>query len=309
MRVYLAGIENPQWALCAAAVSARFTLSTALNAGTVKESMEMQRRIGWTSEDPILDSGLFSFMFGGEAKKVAEATLQTQDDFARYTRGYLQLAQEMAWPGPIVEVDAQRLAIGPEGVAKLRKEIETKLWDPDRMIFVWHTPDGIEGLRAMVGRFSYIGLGCPELRKVYGKGTTHHTVVMNLIREIRAEARRKKVPMPRIHLLGNTEPKLMETTLAFSCDSTSWITGRYGHALIFDGKGITAVHRESKAFHDLLARFMESHPNLPTDPSAKRRDGGRFWNRYYLLHAASAWAYAQYQEWIDARYQWIGDAP
>ena len=168
-----------------------------------------------------MDSGLFSLMFGSD-----KGTLSTFDAFRSYALKYLEDVNSWGWKHAIVECDVQKL-LGVKETEKLRDEI----FRPSgrEVIYVWHLPEGEDGLRRLARNEKRIALSVPELRNVYGTGSNKlKTALIRLLAIIKDEGN------PRVHLLGNTQSSLV-TLPADSGDSTSWLAGgRYGTGYTYD---------------------------------------------------------------------------
>lgn len=170
--------------------------------------------------DWIMDSGLFSFMFGGR-----KGELRTFEDYRLYAIKYLKMLDEWGWKHRAVECDVQRV-LGVDECNALRDEIFRS--SGRDIIYVWHLPEGEEGLSALAAREKHIALSIPELRSVLGSGLKTEQAVTHLLGVIRRSGN------PRVHLLGNTELRLVRMP-AESGDSSSWIYGeRYDIHFYFD---------------------------------------------------------------------------
>lgn len=152
--------------------------------------------------------------------------------------------------------------------------------------------------------------GDPELRHIASGGTTVgqpkivNRMCNDLIRRVHKACGDKP---PRIHLLGCTVQGLMETSLAWSCDSTSWLSGiRFGNGYIWTNrKGLEAVGVRSPRFQRFREQACDMHPDA-ADFARKQNNPD-----YYLNCLACAHAYALYQRWLDSRYSSVkmrGDA-
>jgi len=260
---------------------------------------DLLRVMGDGPESLIMDSGVYSFMFGSE-----QGTLDpTYEAYRDYTRRYLDDLAKWEYDGLVVEVDAQRM-LGVDAVNRLREEFEPL---GDRVMYVWHEPEGIDGLLKLARERSYIGLGLPELRHIAEskfkrvKGSKHKVsklMAMDLLRRIHKECGDQP---PRIHLLGCTVEDLMETTLAWTCDSTSWLSGiRYGQGYIYvPGEGLTQAHIRSDRFVAYRNQAADGEPELKAFLAKEKNP------EYYLNCFACAHAFAQYQRWLDSRYQHV----
>lgn len=168
----------------------------------------------------IVDSGLFTMMFGA-----GKGQVYTLEDLKKYATAYLLYLQRRAFKGVCVEMDVHKV-LGLAALRELRAICET-LWPVERMIFVWHIEEGIDGLRALVDRYPYIALSIPELRIIAGKtDASLAAMVNNLLAVIRSEPKGQTV---RVHLLGCTQLSLMRNPYYDSVDSTAWEGGvRWG---------------------------------------------------------------------------------
>lgn len=164
----------------------------------------------------IMDSGLFTLMFGAEkGKKQTRESLELwQDKTAKFvTQNNLKCT--------CVEVDCQKV-LGVEEAWYFRDRMK-KVMPNNRHINVFHLEDGMKGLDRLIEYSDYIAVSVPELR--IHKGKTYKEDVQKLTYYIK-----NKKPSIDIHLLGCTEKGLLaKNTFCTSADSTSWISGnRYG---------------------------------------------------------------------------------
>lgn len=174
----------------------------------------------------IMDSGLFTLMFGAHSGKRDEQFLeQWQDyivDFVRHT-GY---------NGTVVEVDCQKI-FGVEMAWRLREKLKQQL--PKNLIMnVTHHEDGTDGVRRIAEFSDYIAISVPELRKFKIKNLDEYIYAKCcFIKNIKPEI--------KIHLLGCTSVTTMQRckNIAFSCDSTSWLAAaQYGRGEVLLGSGM-----------------------------------------------------------------------
>lgn len=173
----------------------------------------------------IMDSGLFSFMFGAQ-----KGMLKTFDDYKSYALTYLAAVNAWGWKHAIVECDVQRVLGVPE-TERLRDEVFRP--SGHEVVYVWHIPEGEDGLARLAQREKRIALSVPELRQVLGTGPTGGLKVRAALIHLLGVIR-KSGASPRVHLLGNTERSLVGLP-ADSCDSTSWNSGgRYGWGYSYD---------------------------------------------------------------------------
>lgn len=174
--------------------------------------------------DWIMDSGLYTFMFGSEKGK-----LKTFEDYRGYAQKYVETMHAQEWNHGVVECDVQRV-LGVEECFRLREELFDK--SGLDVIYVWHIPEGIDGLRKLAKERARIAISVPELRAVFGVGVSGGVKVtaalIQLLRICRASG------PARVHLLGATEPRMMRLS-ADSCDSTTWQSGRWGFGKTYAG--------------------------------------------------------------------------
>jgi len=163
----------------------------------------------------IIDSGLFTIMFGSEAgaifgPKEAQAWLDAYITWANGTQ-FKNVT--------FVECDVQK-KLGADAAWEMRREMKKRL-KVGGIMNVYHLED--ENPDKLIAYSDYIGVGLPELRACVTKKERHHIVKYI---STKASAKGKKV-----HLLGCTDKSMMrEFSFNYSCDSTSWISGlRYGH--------------------------------------------------------------------------------
>lgn len=167
----------------------------------------------------IVDSGLFTLMFGAMKNKKLE-----KNDLYDWMRRLAQFANEnevlnASW----VECDSQKL-VGPDETWNIREEFESLMGDRE-VINVFHLEDGPDGFDRLVHHSSYIAISVPELRINRPKDYRRITSAL---------ARRARVLKPniKVHLLGCTEPTLLaENSFVTSADSSTWLSwARYGWA-------------------------------------------------------------------------------
>lgn len=201
------------------------------------------KHIAQTTLHTIQDSGLFTLMFGSqkETKKDAKLVNRWYDGLVEYTLNHGQ-------PVTCVEVDCQRL-LGVEAAWEFRERMKKDLPN-NRIINVFHLPDGQKGLDRLIEYSDYIAISVPELR-FNGK----KELVPNIARYIK-----KKKPSIDIHLLGCTEQKLLrECSFCTSADSTSWIAGkRFGflkgrHIRTLDHKSVVDICGQEA--WDIIAQY------------------------------------------------------
>lgn len=163
-----------------------------------------------TSIHTIQDSGLFTLMFGSQksAEKDAKLINRWYDKMVEFTLNH-------GCPVTCVEVDCQRV-LGVDAAWEFRERLRKDLPN-NRIINVFHLPDGQYGLDRLIEFSDYIAISVPEMRFNHKK---------NQVPAIARYIKRKK-PQIDIHLLGCTELSILkECSFCTSADSTAWIAGK-----------------------------------------------------------------------------------
>ena len=224
MKIYLAGCEMlPCLIACAAAGTVNTVLASYYSFYNPKKGTYKIRTgiefdytkfvdiVNGLKLGTILDSGLFSLLFGaGKDLDINDKTLEA------YAETYLQFVEESKHPGYIVECDGQMI-LGVEKIWEFRKQFFEK-WKGNEVIYVWHVTDGEKNLDKMVERYNYIAVSVPECRIV---AKTMKVSLRALVTKALDRIYSKRDDI-KVHLLGNTQPRLMEFIRVESCDSTSW---------------------------------------------------------------------------------------
>lgn len=157
----------------------------------------------------IMDSGLFTMMFGAGSKETySEAMLQD------YTDQYISNILSIGYEHYIVEMDVHKL-LGVKKLEEFRRKFMLR-YPIEKTIYVWHIENEIEGWRKMAKTYPYIALSIPELRIVM-KAKYIKDFIAKMIR-IAQEIN----PDIKIHLLGCTSVDLLQQSGYYSADSTSW---------------------------------------------------------------------------------------
>ena len=217
LKVHFAGTEQVNHAIASTAAGANYALGTAFpfvhkmfKSGKLDDK-KIIKQIASQYKHYILDSGLFTLMFGSLKGKKDEAYL---DKWYECLTDYVLHEQ---YTGTMVEVDCQKV-LGVEKAWEYRIKMKEKV--PNRIINVFHFEDGNKGLDRLIEFSDYIALSVPELR--FMKKKEHLYALANYIKN--------KKPEIDIHLLGFTEKsKLEKFKFCSSSDSTSWLAPvRYG---------------------------------------------------------------------------------
>lgn len=191
----------------------------------------------------IMDSGLFTLMFGAHAGK------RDEDFLTRWQEAIVEFVLATGYKGTIVEVDCQKI-FGPEKAWVLRENLKKSC--PNRQINVFHKEDGHKGLDRLIEFSNYIAISVPELRITNRK--TYKDDVVRLSHYIK-----NKKPIIDIHLLGCTEKDLLQKcSFVSSTDSTSWLqVNRYGNLVYDFGNGAQKVKNRNISSEVLSERYYD----------------------------------------------------
>lgn len=174
----------------------------------------------------IQDSGLFTLMFGAR-KGTCDKTMM-----ARYYDALIQFIHEdVSLSTTCVECDCQNL-FGVDFCWEYRERMRKDI--SNRIINVWHPIDGKKGLDRLIEYADYIAIPGSELR-IRGE--------KEYIYRFASYVKNKK-PTIDIHLLGCTDPKILEKCrFCTSSDSVTWTIGkRFG---MIDGKHVSRIKTQA----------------------------------------------------------------
>lgn len=191
---------------------------------TAESAKVVPQELASTFSHVIQDSGLFTLMFGAQKSIPKDYKL-----ISRWYDGLVEYTLNHAAPVTCVEVDCQRV-LGVEAAWEFRERMRRDLPN-NRIINVFHLPDGQKGLDRLIEFSEYIAISVPELRFAGRK-----EYVPKIARYIK-----KRKPEIDIHLLGCTEIDLLKKCkFCSSADSTSWKSGvRYG---FLNGKHVSTLN-------------------------------------------------------------------
>jgi len=200
--------------------------------------------------DWIMDSGLFTMMFGAGKHKT-----YTEEDLLKYTHKYLKDLKSINYNHYIVEMDVHKV-LGLNSLKRFRN-IFKENYPIEKTIYVWHIEEGKKGFVKLCKTYPYIAISIPELRIVLkGKGSLNNAVI-SLIKEAN-----KINPKIKIHLLGCTQQNLMEQKGYYSCDSTSWFSSaRFGTASIFNGFKLQQIKISNKQYQNYIKLKRDEYIN------------------------------------------------
>lgn len=305
MKVFFAGGESPYLCKIIEIVGGKNVLFSFYHWAKVQpaDREDIKRIYSENDIEVICDSGLFTLMFGaGKGGNYDRAFMR------EYTTKYIAAAKEFGIKNlTIVESDVHKI-LGMDAVHELRKYFEDSGM---KVLYVWHREEGIDGLLRMCEKYKYIALSVPELRILFkGNEDRYQDAVFDLLNKIRGHCPKK---IPRIHLLGNTVQETMETTIAYSCDSTSWISGwTYGRLPFYiDGRlKIVDIRREPKdqnvknRMNEYIDSISESYPEEFEKLKAISKTEKSVVSSMRLF--CSAKSMVVFQHYLDKHYPWIG---
>ena len=179
----------------------------------------------------IMDSGLFTLMFGAHAGKRDRQFVEA------WQKAIIKFVKDTGYTGTVVEVDCQKI-LGVDSAWEFRKQLRLALPNNQQMN-VFHIEDGKEGLREMAKWSKYIALSIPEFRALKWKNIP--LKVNQLCNIIKNEN-----PDIKIHLLGCTQKNILEKTkFCYSSDSTSWMqVNRWGEQLVYTDGDYSKIKRD-----------------------------------------------------------------
>lgn len=299
MKIFLAGCEDDPFLHIVDVVNHKYALfsyfhwinTTDKNRVTVTETFNRKNM------EIICDSGLFTLMFG--VGKGGNYDLQFMKD---YTVKYIAAAKQFGINNlTIVESDVHKL-LGMPAVFELRKYFEDIGMN---VMHVWHKEEGVDGLMRMAEKYKYIALSIPELRFLFkGQKTRYQDVCQQLLQQIRRHVGEDK--MPKIHLLGNTVQETMQTTLAYSCDSTSWLSGgRFGSVISLHDEKLRTIKLRSEYYRRWRDTILPADTTLMAALEAKWGHNRKYFE-YMTSISFSALSYSRFQDYLDRNYPWIG---
>lgn len=225
IKIHFATTEDVGHAICSIAGGANYGLGTAFpfvykmfKTGKI-DNKKTIKNVSSNFNHYILDSGLFTLMFGALKGKKDESYIN------KWYECLTDYVLNENYQGTMVEVDCQKV-LGIEKAWEYRLKMEQKV--PNRIINVFHFEDGQKGLDRLIEFSNYIALSVPELRLIKKKEYLYR--LANYVKN--------KKPSIDIHLLGFTEKtNLDKFKFCSSCDSSSWISGvRYGDVETIAGK-------------------------------------------------------------------------
>lgn len=181
----------------------------------------------------IVDSGLFTFMFGSEAKK--DLTMDFCED---WQNKYVKFINETPFRNAdFVEMDVQK-KLGADAAWHLRRKMKRQI-NKGGVINVYHLEDGNPD--KLIEFSDYIAISLPELRLNVGSRERKQ-----IISYISKSALKKG---KRVHILGCTQLEYLKMfSNCTSSDSTSWLGGvRWGRVDTINGRvQIRSLHSNTQ---------------------------------------------------------------
>ena len=281
LKVHFAGSEQIDFSMVASKAGAKYFLFTCFpfiskDFGikgypiTVK-TLFPPKEIEKFSNHTIMDSGLFTLMFGAHKGKRDKQFLLC------WQQAMIDFIKTNDIKATCVEVDCQKV-LGVDEAWEFRRAFREAIDNP--IINVFHYEDGNRGLDRLIEFADYIAISVPELRIV--KPKTYKEDVYRLACYIK-----NKKPHVKIHLLGCTEVKMLSRcSFCTTADSTSWqAVNRFGRIL---GQHVKTIRPEVKErCHSAVLDVMSA---CSIEPTSKRLD---YYSNYYLSAMLHKQAYAQ----------------
>lgn len=292
LKVHFAGLENQDFAevlhKCSGINYSLFTVFPFIAHEVGIKPMKMKT---CTLESPIylqnasrhaiMDSGLFTLMFGAHAGQRDTKFVE------KWYNLIVDFVQKIGYTKTVVEVDCQKI-LGIEKAWEFRQRMKNDLPN-NRQINVFHKEDGQKGLDRMIEFSEYIAISVPELRSLGQKNYTEK--IANYIKS--------KKPSIDIHLLGCTENKLLKSlNFCSTADSTSWQqVNRFGVLKYHDGeKTYSARNRDidinklmiryERELRTILSKWMEINPKR-LDYYSKYAIAGELLKMQYTTYAGN----------------------
>jgi hypothetical protein len=224
LKVHFAGAEQTDFSYCLSkGANVKYFLFTVF--GFIANSLGIKHGGYWkgtpifkefsnfNTRHSIMDSGLFTLMFGAHAGK------RTEKEIEVWYNALIKFVLDNDVRSSCVEVDCQKI-LGTSKAWELRERMRNDLPN-NRIINVFHKEDGQNGLERMIEFSDYIAISVPELRSLKQKKYTYQI----------AHFIKNKKPNIDIHLLGCTEKQMLkDLNFCSTSDSTSWLQiNRYGN--------------------------------------------------------------------------------
>jgi hypothetical protein len=212
------------------------------------------------AHNTIMDSGLFTLMFGAHAGKRDKRFME------KYQEALMHFVISHKLKSTCVEIDCQKI-LGPEEAWEFRRRMRDTL--PNRQINVLHYEDGQNGLDRLIEFSDYMGISVQEIHKRTGKEYKSHTYKL-------ASYIKNKKPEIDIHLLGATDKQLLnQCRFCTSADSTSWMgVNRFGSILSYATR-----HIKQEALDNAMPAIKKILYYCHTEPTKSRL---QYYGNYYI---------------------------
>jgi len=250
LKVHFAGLENQDFAevlhKCSGINYSLFTVFPFIAHEVGIKPMKMKTcttqsatYLQEASRHTIMDSGLFTLMFGAHAGRRDSQFIE------KWYNLICEFVLKNEYKGTVVEVDCQKI-LGTAKAIEYRERMKQDLPN-NRQINVFHKEDGQKGLDRMIEFSDYIAISVPELRAIKQKNYTEQ--LANYIKS--------KKPSIDIHLLGCTENKFLKSlNFCSSSDSTSWQqVNRFGVLKYNDGTKTFSAKNSNINLENLMIRY------------------------------------------------------
>lgn len=242
-----------------------------------KEIENTAKKIFDNSRHCIMDSGLFTLMFGSKAGKKDEYFID------KWYEHLIDYVKRKNYSGTCVEVDCQKV-LGVSKAWEFRERMKNDIPN-NRQINVFHKEDGQKGLDRLIEFSDYIAISVPELRFAKQKKYTHKL----------AYYIKNKKPSIDIHLLGCTEKKMLrDLNFCSSADSTSWNSCvRYGHIIMANGQRAHVSRLKKEYYEQYYDKLNEWRLKTNTSQNGKSRGGKLVFQIKQLLKVYEHYAGSQ----------------
>jgi hypothetical protein len=270
IKVHFASAENIDFALIAHEAGVQYFLWTIfpfigdyfnLNPFPITtKSLFPPRVLEKISKHTIMDSGLFTLMFGTHAGKRDRAFME------KYQEVFIDFVSSHKLKSTCVEIDCQKI-LGPHEAWRLRQRMRDKL--PNRQINVLHLEDGQNGLDRLIEFSTYMGISVQEIHKKTGKKYKEYTYKL-------ASYIKNRKPEMDIHLLGATDRQLLNRCrFCTSADSTSWLgVNRFGNIM-----GYATRHIKREALENTATTVKKVLYYCHKEPNSTRL---YYYGNYYI---------------------------
>lgn len=184
----------------------------------IHETTRFDVKVAQDFKRVIIDSGLFTFMFGGESHR--EFTMEFCEEWMRHYVDFIHRHKDGFADVSWVEMDVQKI-LNPEAAWELRHKIR-EMSDPDvKFISPWHLEDGHPD--KLIDFADHIAVSHPAMKKA-GVSEEQRRKIASYIA---SQAKRKG---KRCHHLGLTSQSYLRMfRFSDTCDSTTWAGGfRFG---------------------------------------------------------------------------------